>query len=69
MKIKRRWGIRIIGNWGVAFLSPILGTSTAFQLGTDDPNVTILLSALISSLIVVGIVIFREASHYGDKTK
>jgi len=69
MKTKRRWTARIIANWGLAFISPLFGTTIAFNIDIEDPNLKILLTALISSLIVTGLVVFREMDNYGKGSK
>jgi len=67
MKTKSRWAARIVSNWGLAFLSPLLGGGLAFNIPVEDPNVKILLTALFSSLIVTGLVIFRELDKFGNQ--
>ncbi len=67
MKTLKQWIARIVGNWLTAFLSPLLGVGIAFNLPIDDINLKILISALISSCIVTGLVIARELDKYGSK--
>ena len=67
MKTLKQWIARIVGNWLTAFLSPLLGVGIAFNLPIDDINLKILISALISSCIVTGLVIARELDKYGNK--
>ena len=51
---------RVVGNFMTAFLSPLMGTSVAFNLDYLETNEKILLSALISASVVAGLVIARE---------
>lgn len=67
MQTKRRWISRIVGNWLTAFLSPLMGITVAFSLPIEDYNLKILISALISSCIVTGLVIGRELDKYGSQ--
>ena len=47
-----------------AFLSPLAGTSIAFNIEGIDYNLKILITAFISSLIVTGLVIARELDKH-----
>ena len=52
-----------------AFFSPLAGTSVGFNLEGIDYNLKLLISALISSIIVTGLVIGRELDkHRGNTT-
>ena len=51
---------RLIGNFLAAFLSPLMGGSIAFNLPIDDPNLKLLITALISASVVTGLVLSRE---------
>lgn len=59
-------GKRILGNFMIAFLSPLMGTSVAFNLDGLPENYRILLSALISASVVTGLVIAREFERSKD---
>lgn len=59
-----QWWRRILGNWITAFLSPLAGTSIAFNIEGIDYNLKILITAFISSLIVTGLVIGRELDKH-----
>jgi len=67
MKTRRRFTARIMGNFLTTFLSPLAGGSIAFSLPIADQNLKILLTALISALIVTGIVIAKELDKYGNR--
>lgn len=55
---------RIVGNWLTSFLSPLMALSLVFNLDfITDTNLKILLSALISSCIVTGLVISRKLEN------
>ena len=56
--------IRIAGNWLTSFLSPLVGTTTAFSLEWPSLNEKILLSALFSSLIVAGLLVAKHLEQY-----
>lgn len=66
MQTKRRFMSRLLGNWLTTFLSPLAGGSIAFQLPIEDPNLKILLTAIISASIVTGLVIAKELDKYGN---
>jgi len=51
---------RLLGNFLTAFLSPLVGTTIAFNIEMEDENLRILLIALISASIVTGLVLSRE---------
>jgi len=51
---------KLLGNFLIAFLSPLMGTSIAFNLEIEDMNLKILLTALLSASIVTGLVLARE---------
>ena len=63
----KRGAVRVIGNWITGFLSPLIGTSTAFHFTDFDFNVKLILSALIASTIVTGLVIAKEMEAYGKR--
>lgn len=48
---------RLLGNFLAAFLSPLIGSSIAFNLEGLDFNVKVLLTALISASVITGIVL------------
>ena len=48
---------RIIGNWMVSFLSPLAGGGITFSLPIEPEWLKIVLTALVASFIVTGIVI------------
>ena len=54
---------RIIGNWLTAFISPLIGTSIAFNLPLEDINTKILFTAIISSSLVTGLIIARSLEN------
>lgn len=55
---------RILGNWLTSFLSPMIGSTLVFNLNfVEDVNLKILISALISSSIVTGLVISRKLEN------
>ena len=60
-----RWAIRLTGNWLTSFLSPLVGTTTAFSLDIAELNTKILLSALFSSFIVTGLLVAKKMERYG----
>ena len=61
-----RWIIRIGGNWLTSFLSPLTGMAIAFNLPINDENVKILLTSVIASSIVTGMVVAREMEKWGN---
>lgn len=63
----RKISLRLLANFLTAFLSPLMGASIAFNLDIEDPNLKILLTALISSLIVTGLVLAREIDIHAKK--
>ena len=63
----KRGAVRVLGNWITGFLSPLIGTSTAFHFDYLDFNVKLILSALIASTIVTGLVVAREMEMYGKR--
>lgn len=48
---------KLLGNFLAAFLSPLVGSSIAFNLEGLDFNVKVLLTALISACVITGIVL------------
>lgn len=50
-----------------AFLSPLMGSTIAFNLDNLDINTKILLTSLVSASIVTGLVISRELERTGSK--
>jgi len=48
---------RVVGNWMVSFLSPLAGGGTVLAMPVEDINLKLLLTALVSSFIVTGIVV------------
>ena len=61
---------RILGNWMTSFLSPLVGSSIVFNLDfVNDLNLKILISALVSSSVVTGLVISRKLENAKDKTR
>ncbi len=69
MQSKQRWAARIAGNWLTGFLSPLTGMTIAFTLPIADQNIKIILSAIIASSIVTGLVISREMERWGNAKK
>jgi len=71
MKTKRRFTARLFGNWLLAFLSPLMGAGGTVLVVPEewDPNIKILITALISASIVTGFVIVRELDKYGKTSK
>ena len=67
MKTRRKLFARLTANFLTAFLSPLLGASVAFNLPINDDNLKILITALIASVIVTGLVLAREFDNYGKK--
>ena len=67
MKTRQRWVSRILGNWLTSFLSPLTGMTISFTLPIEDQNVKLLLSAVIASSIVTGLVISRELEKWGNE--
>ncbi len=61
---------RILGNFGVSFFGPLVGTNIAdslFNVGiTFEQTIMI---ALIASLFQTGLAISKEAQHYGYQKK
>ena len=53
---------RIIGNFGVSFFSPLVGTN----LILDTALIESVLVGVISSAIVTGVTISRELAVYGS---
>ena len=53
--------IRILGNFGISFFTPLLGT----QIVLDVTYMQSVEVALISAAIVTGVSLSREASAYG----
>jgi len=69
-KRRNRWLKRITGNLLSAFLSPLVGSSIAFNIDLPDDNARILVIALISSLIITGLVVSNEMkSHEAKEAK
>jgi len=60
MKNRKKASRKLLGNFLIAFLSPLVGTGIAFNLPIEDPNLKILLTALLSASIVTGLVLARE---------
>ena len=55
---------RILGNWLTAFLSPLMGSMIVFNLDfIPDQNHKILLSALVSSMVVTGLIIAKTLEN------
>lgn len=52
-----------MGNWMISFLSPLVGTSIAFNLPIEDMNMKVLITSLLSSMIVTGIVIGKSLEN------
>jgi len=48
---------KLLGNFLAAFLSPLMGSSIAFNLPIEDQNLKILLTALISASVITGLVL------------
>lgn len=59
----QRGGLRVIGNFGMSFFSPLI--STNILLNTDFLDSVIV--SLISASIVTGFAISREVSMLGRK--
>ena len=53
--------IRVLGNFGIAFFTPLLGT----QIALDVTYLQSIEVAAISAAIVTGISLSREAAQYG----
>jgi len=51
---------RVLGNFMIAFLSPLIGSSLALNIDFLEGNWKLLGGALISASIVTGMVIARE---------
>ena len=54
--------MRLVGNWGVSFLGPLIG-SNALSIEFVDT----LLIAMLSSTIVTMFVFFRQLERYGEE--
>ena len=61
--------MRIGGNWITAFLSPLAGTTIAFNLPMEDINLKIIATALISASILAGISIGYELNKHGTRNQ
>lgn len=46
---------RLIGNWMTSFFAPLGGGGIALTIPFEDPNLRILFTALVSSIIITGI--------------
>ena len=57
----RKFRFRLIGNWGISFLGPLVGANIVLTAEFMD---TVLIS-LISSTIVIGLVFFRRLEQVG----
>lgn len=48
---------RILGNWLISFLTPLLGGGLAFNLPIEPEWLKVVITALIASSIVTGLVV------------
>ena len=63
--IRKRWLMRMFGNWITAFLSPLIGTTIAFRFEWTDANLEIIFISLVSSTIVTVLIVGRELEKWG----
>lgn len=54
---------RLFGIWLTSFLTPLMGATLAFNLPFRNENIMILVSSLIISSIIVGLVIAKELEN------
>lgn len=66
-----KWIVRVLGNFGVSFFSPLSGSYVASELANFEITATqMVMVSLIAALITTGLSISREAARYGaEKTQ
>lgn len=61
---------RILGNFGISFFSPLVGSNIADNiLNVDMTFKQMIAVAFISALFITGLSISKEAVEYGKKWK
>ena len=59
---------KVFGIWLTSFLTPLMGSTIAFNLPFQNQNILIIVSSVIASSIIVGLVIAKELEG-GNGTK
>jgi len=54
--------LRLVGNWGVSFVGPLVGANALSVEFIDT-----ILIAMLSSTIVTALVFFRQLERYGEQ--
>ena len=60
--------LRVISNWGISFLTPLLAVAPADYIFNTNINFgEMSLVSLVSSSIQTGIVVFQEVKNYASR--